>query len=81
MVFGSWCGSGANSRLRWLVGQPDQSVHVEDEADPAIAENCPTGQQILLSEGAAKALDHHLLFADELIHEQTPGGHADEPRR
>ena len=53
MVFGSWRGWGdADSRLRWLIGQLDQSVHVEDEADPAkearaiwphhSCRNCPT---------------------------------------
>jgi hypothetical protein len=44
------------------------------QADPAIAENCATGQQILLPESPAKTLDNDLLFADELIHEQAPGG-------
>ena len=75
MDFDSWGGPGdRNRRLRWLMGHLDQRIHVEDKADPAIAENCATGQQILLPEGPAEALDHHLLFADEFIHEQAPGG-------
>jgi hypothetical protein len=57
-----------------LVGHLDQRIHVEDEADSAIAENCATGQQILLPESPAETLDHNLLFADQLIHEQAPGG-------
>ena len=75
MAFGSWHGAGDwHRRLRWVVGHLDQRIHVEDEADPAIAENCAAGQQILLPEGVAETLDHDLLFADELIHEQAPGG-------
>jgi hypothetical protein len=51
----------------------DQCVHVEDEADPAIAENRAAGQQVLLAECVAETLDHDFLFTEKLIHKQTPG--------
>jgi hypothetical protein len=51
----------------------DQCVHVEDEADPAIAENRAAGQQVLLAECVAETLNHDFLFTEKLIHKQTPG--------
>ena len=55
MAFGSWHGRGDwHSRLRWVVGHLYQGVHVEDEADPAIAENRAAGQQVLLPESVAE---------------------------
>ena len=74
MAFGSWHGRGNwDSRLRWVVGHLDQGVHVENKADPAIAENSSAGQQVLLAESVAETLDHDFLFAEKLIHKQTPG--------
>jgi hypothetical protein len=74
MAFGSWHGRGGwHRRLRWVVGHLNQGVHVEDEADPAIAKNCAAGQQILLPESVAETLDHDFLFTEKLVHQQTPG--------
>ena len=62
-----------------------ECIHVQYQADSAIAQNRGAGQQVLLSECLTEILNDDFLFAEQFIHQQTASGvagldHVNRPR-
>ena len=51
-----------------------QGINVQDQAHPAVPEHGGSGEEILMLKRLAQAFDDDFLFANQLIHEQSPRG-------
>src|SRR5881296_1948375 len=70
LVFMSGCaGSGRPEQRHGF--EIDQRVDVEDEANPAVTQNCRTRQRVALLESLAEGLNDNLLFADQAVHQNA----------